>query len=394
MSKISINELKKEYLSESTVLVRVDFNVPVKNGKVSDDTRIVAALPTIKYLAENKAKVVLTSHLGRPKGKEDKYSLKPVADYINEKLGLPVIFLNDCIGPEVESAIKSSAQGCIFLLENVRFYPQEEKNDREFAQKLAKLADVYVNDAFGTAHRAHASTAGVAEFLPAYSGFLMEKEIVFLSRALNPEKPFIAIIGGAKISTKIGVLKNLIEKTNALVIGGAMTYTFLKAQGIPVGKSMVEDDFIDTAKEIMEKAKSINCTFILAEDHVVADNIDSPSGEIVEQIPDDMSGFDIGPKTIEKIKSVIKGAKTIVWNGPMGVFEKEPFAKGTESVAKILSSVTEDGTVTIVGGGDSVAAVEQFGLGDYFSHISTGGGASLEFLEGIELPGIKVLKDS
>lgn len=393
MSKLSIADLNKSDLENKTVLVRVDFNVPLKDGQVADDTRIRAAIPTINYLLENNAKVILVSHLGRPKGKEDKYSLKPVYEYIKNELKIPLTFLNDCIGEEVKNSIKKAKLGTLILLENVRFYPEEEKNDSGFAKKLSELADIYVNDAFGTAHRAHASTAGVAEFLPAYSGLLMEKEINFLSKALNPEKPFVAIIGGAKISSKIGVLKNLLDKTDSLIIGGAMTYTFLKAQGKSVGKSLVEDDYIKTANEIIEKAQKVKCNLVLAVDHVVADSPDSESGEIVSDIPDNKSGLDIGPKTIEKIREVLQTAKTVVWNGPMGVFEKKPFAKGTEDVALILAEITKKGAITIIGGGDSVAAIEQLGIADKFSHISTGGGASLEFLEGIELPGIKVLKD-
>ncbi len=393
MNKLSIKDLNKSELENKAVLVRVDFNVPLKDGHVSDDTRIIAALPTIKYLQENKAKVILVSHLGRPKGREEKYSLKPVADYIQNKLNIKVNFLNDSVGEDVSKAIQEAKPGELILLENIRFYPEEEKNNHEFAEKLAKLADIYVNDAFGTAHRAHASTAGVAAFLPAYAGFLMEKEIEFLSKALNPEKPFVAIIGGAKISSKIGVLTNLLEKTDGMVIGGAMTYTFLKAKGQPVGKSLVEDDYLNMAKEIIDKAVSTKCNFILADDHVVAEGIDAPSGEVVDAIADNMSGFDIGPKTIERIKSVLESAKTVVWNGPLGVFEKAPFSKGTEAIARLLAEATTKGVTTIVGGGDSVAAIEEFGLADKFSHISTGGGASLEFLEGIELPGIKVIKN-
>ncbi|MBC7475248.1 MAG: phosphoglycerate kinase [Candidatus Sericytochromatia bacterium] len=393
MSKLSIADLNKSDLENKTVLVRVDFNVPLKDGQVADDTRIRAAIPTINYLLENNAKVILVSHLGRPKGKEDKYSLKPVYEYIKNELKIPLTFLNDCIGEEVKNSIKKAKLGTLILLENVRFYPEEEKNDSGFAKKLSELADIYVNDAFGTAHRAHASTVGVAEFLPAYSGLLMEKEINFLSKALNPEKPFVAIIGGAKISSKIGVLKNLLDKTDSLIIGGAMTYTFLKAQGKNVGKSLVEDDYIKTANEIIEKAQKVKCNLVLAVDHVVADSPDSESGEIVSDIPDNKSGLDIGPKTIEKIREVLQTAKTVFWNGPMGVFEKKPFAKGTEDVALILAEITKKGAITIIGGGDSVAAIEQLGIADKFSHISTGGGASLEFLEGIELPGIKVLKD-
>lgn len=394
MKKLSISDLSKEDLSGKVVLVRVDFNVPLnkETKTVSDDTRIKSALPTINYLLENEAIVILTSHLGRPKGKEEKYSLQPVADYINNNTNLKLEFLKDEIDENLVSKVKSYSKGSLILLENIRFYPEEEKNDKSFAEKLSKLADLYVNDAFGTAHRAHASTAGVAEFLPAYAGFLMQKEIDFLSKALNPEKPFVAIIGGAKISSKIGVLKNLLTKTNALIIGGAMTYTFLKAQGQEIGKSLVEDDYLETAKEIMSSAKENACDLLLAFDHVVADSIDSETISVVEQIPSDMIGFDIGPKTIEKIKEVLSSAKTVVWNGPAGVFEKPQFANGTQSIAEFLGTLKEKGAITIVGGGDSVAAVEQMGLADKFSHISTGGGASLEFLEGIELPGIKVIK--
>jgi len=393
MSKMSIKDLSKSDLENKSVLVRVDFNVPLKDGLVSDDTRIISALPTIKYLKDNNAKIILVSHLGRPKGKDTKNSLKPIADYINANTDIKVTFLDDCIGDNIESQIKAGKSGDVFLLENVRFYPEEEKNNKDFAEKLSKLADLYVNDAFGTAHRAHASTEGVANFLPAYSGFLMEKEINFLSKALNPDKPFVAIIGGSKISSKIGVLKNLVEKTDTLIIGGAMTYTFLKSMGQSVGKSLVEDDYLETAKEIMEKAKSVNCKLIIASDHIVAESFDSEKGELVEIIPDNMSGFDIGTKTIAEIKEELLKAKTVVWNGPMGVFEKPAFANGTNEVARILASLHDKGVITIVGGGDSVAAIEQVGLTDKFSHISTGGGASLEFLEGIELPGIKALKD-
>jgi 3-phosphoglycerate kinase len=393
MNKQSIRTLNKQDLENKAVLVRVDFNVPLEAGQVADDTRIVAALPTIRYLQENMAKVVLVSHLGRPKGPEEKYSLQPVADYMKKNLNLNILFLNDSIGEKVHQSIKNAKAGDIILLENIRFYPEEEKNNRDFSAKLAGLADIYVDDAFGTAHRAHASTVGVAELLPAYAGFLMEKEINFLSKVLNPEKPFAAIIGGAKISSKIGVLKNLIEKTDSLIIGGAMTYTFLKAKGQPVGKSLVENDYLDTAREVIEKALTVGCKLVLAEDHIVAENIDSASGEVVDTIPDNMTGFDVGPKTLDKIKAALEGVKTVVWNGPMGVFEKKPFANGTEFVAKVLAEATKNGAITVVGGGDSIAAIEQLGLSDCFSHISTGGGASLEFLEGIELPGIKVLKD-
>ncbi|MFN8671262.1 MAG: phosphoglycerate kinase [Candidatus Sericytochromatia bacterium] len=392
MSKASIKSLSKEDLNNKKVIVRVDFNVPLKNGSVSDATRIVSAMPTINYLLENGAKVILVSHLGRPKGKEEKYTMLPVANYIKEHINKELVFLNDCIGEEIKNTI-NNADNKLFLLENVRFYPEEEKNVTDFSKKLADLAEIYVNDAFGTAHRAHSSTAGIAEFLPAYSGLLMEKEIAYLSKALSPEKPFVAIIGGSKISSKIGVLKNLIEKTDALIIGGAMTYTFLKAQGQKVGKSLVEDDYLSTATEIINKAKELNCSLVLAEDHVVAESLDSTEISIVGEIPDNKAGFDVGNKSIEKIINTLKTAKTVVWNGPLGVFENPNFAKGTNEVAKTLAELTKTGTITIAGGGDSVAAIEQAGLAEYFSHISTGGGASLEFLEGLELPGIKALKN-
>ena len=392
MNKASVTQLSKNDLENKKVIVRVDFNVPIKDKQISDDTRIVSTLPTINYLLENGAKVFLVSHLGRPKGKEEKYSLLQVAEYMKNKLNINIEFLNDCIGEEIKNTIAKSNSN-LFLLENVRFYPEEEKNNLDFAKKLSELADFYVNDAFGTAHRAHASTAGIANFLPAYAGFLMEKEINFLSKALNPEKPFVAIIGGAKISSKIGVLKNLIEKTDSLIIGGAMTYTFLKAENKGIGKSLVENDFLETALEIIKKAKELNCHLVIAKDHVVAESLESTDISIVEEIPENKSGFDVGPKTIEEIKEVLKSAKTVVWNGPLGVFENDLFSNGTNEVAHILADLTKKGTITIVGGGDSVSAIEKAGLTDSFSHISTGGGASLEFLEGIELPGIKALKD-
>ncbi|GIW22061.1 MAG: hypothetical protein KatS3mg068_1068 [Candidatus Sericytochromatia bacterium] len=393
-NKFSIKDLTKKDLENKSVLVRVDFNVPIQENKVLDTTRIEASLPTIKYLLENNSKVILISHLGRPKGKKDlKYSLKPVYDFIKNNLNMNIIFLDDCIGENVELEIKKQSYPSLILLENVRFYPEEEKNDRNFSEKLSKLADIFVNDAFGTAHRSHSSTVGVAEFLPTYCGFLMEKEINFLSKALNPEKPFVAIIGGAKVSSKIGVLKNLINKTDTLIIGGAMTYTFLKALGKNVGNSFVENDYLVTAREIIELAQKNNCNLFLAKDHVVAESIDSENTTIVDDIPNNLSAFDIGNKSIDEIIKILSNAKTIVWNGPLGVFEKPQFENGTKKVALFLSTLKEKGVTTIVGGGDSVAAIEKFNLTDKFSHVSTGGGASLEFLEGIELPGIKVIKD-
>jgi 3-phosphoglycerate kinase len=394
MNKLSIKDLNKNNLENKTVLLRVDLNVPIQDGIIIDSTRINSSMPTINYLLENKAKVVLLSHLGRPKGKKDKkYSLKPVYEFIKNNFNMNITFIDDCIGDNVENQIKKLDFPALVLLENVRFYPEEEKNDKEFSRKLAKLGDIFVNDAFGTAHRSHSSTVGIAEFLPTYSGLLMEKEINFLSKALNPDKPFVAIIGGAKVSTKIGVLKNLINKTDYLIIGGAMTYTFLKALGKKTGGSLVEDEYLDTAKEIIELSKNNECKLFLAKDHVVAESIDSDTIYIVEEIPDNLSSFDIGTQSIEEIKDILSKAKTIVWNGPLGVFEKPQFEKGTKEIALFLSTLKDKGITTIVGGGDSVAAIEKFNLTDKFSHVSTGGGASLEFLEGIELPGIKVIKD-
>jgi len=394
MNKLSIKDLNKNNLENKTVLLRVDLNVPIQDGIIIDSTRINSSMPTINYLLENKAKVVLLSHLGRPKGKKDKkYSLKPVYEFIKNNFNINITFIDDCIGDNVENQIKKLDFPALVLLENVRFYPEEEKNDKEFSRKLAKLGDIFVNDAFGTAHRSHSSTVGIAEFLPTYSGLLMEKEINFLSKALNPDKPFVAIIGGSKVSTKIGVLKNLINKTDYLIIGGAMTYTFLKALGKKTGGSLVEDEYLDTAKEIIELSKNNECKLFLAKDHVVADSIDSDTIYIVEEIPDNLSSFDIGTQSIEEIKDILSKAKTIVWNGPLGVFEKPQFEKGTKEIALFLSTLKDKGITTIVGGGDSVAAIEKFNLTDKFSHVSTGGGASLEFLEGIELPGIKVIKD-
>ncbi|TYP53269.1 phosphoglycerate kinase [Thermosediminibacter litoriperuensis] len=378
------------------VLVRVDFNVPMDDqGNITDDTRIRAALPTIEYLVNRKAKVILASHLGRPKGKfNPKYSLAPVARRLSELLGREVIMAEDCIGEKVEKAAALMKPGDVMLLENVRFYAEEEANDRGFAEKLARLADIYINDAFGTAHRAHASTAGVAEFLPAGAGFLMKKEIETMGRALeNPERPFAAILGGAKVSDKIGVIKNLLGKVDYLLIGGGMAFTFLKSMGYNIGRSLLEEDKVELAASLLEEARKKGVKVLLPEDVVVAPEIKEGVGYRtvpVSEIPGDMIGVDIGEVTRDRFAGVIKKARTVVWNGPMGVFEIRAFAEGTLAVARAMA---ESGAVTIVGGGDSAAAVEQLGFANAMTHISTGGGASLEFLEGRELPGVAVLND-
>jgi phosphoglycerate kinase len=374
------------------VLVRVDFNVPLADGKVTDDRRIVGALPTIKYLVDQGARVVLCSHLGRPKGGPDpKYSLAPAAARLSELLGKPVKQISDCVGPAVEAAVAEMKPGDVVLLENLRFHPEEEKNDPVFAQQLAKLGDVYVNDAFGSAHRAHASTEGVAHYLPAVAGFLMEKELNFLGRALaDPEHPFVAIIGGAKISGKIDVIENLLPKVDALLIGGGMANTFFKAQGYAVGDSLVEDDRLDMAHAVLAKAGR---KLVLPVDVVIADafSADAKTRTVsADEVPAGWRIMDVGPATIERFNQELATAKTVVWNGPMGVFEMQPFAAGTVAVAEILA---ESHATTIIGGGDSAAAVEQAGLADKMTHISTGGGASLEFLEGKELPGVAALRD-
>lgn len=388
--------IKDVELKNKKVLVRVDFNVPRdKSGNVTDDTRIRAALPTIKYLLENQAKVILTSHLGRPKGEVDeKYRLDQVAERLSELLGQKVMKTDATIGAEVQETVDKLAVGDVVLLENVRFNAGETKNDLEFARELASLADVYVNDAFGAAHRAHASTAGVAQYLPAVAGFLMEKELTALGGALNnPEKPFVAIIGGAKVSDKIGVIENLLHKVDALIIGGGMANTFLKAKGYELGNSLVEDDKVELAKSLLNNAEQQGTKFLLPIDLVVADSIDNP-GEIetvkADMVPQEKMALDIGPATIEAYSEVIKDAKTIVWNGPMGVFEVDAFSTGTNRVAQ---AVAKSAANSIVGGGDSVAAIEKAGLAHQISHISTGGGASLEFLEGKELPGVTALND-
>jgi phosphoglycerate kinase len=377
------------------VFVRVDFNVPLENGKITDDTRIQAAVPTIQYLIEQGAKVILASHLGRPKGMVDPtYSLAPAAVRLSELLGKPVAMAKDSIGEDVKAEIARMQDGDVLLLENVRFHAGEEKNDPELSKAFAELADVYVNDAFGTAHRAHASTAGIAQYLPAVAGFLMEKEIGIMGNALaDPERPFTAIIGGAKVSDKISVLENLIDKVDQLIIGGGMANTFLAAQGYKLGKSLVESDKLDLANRLIEKAHKNNVILFLPEDVVVASEFKADAEHKVvdvAEIPDDWMALDIGPKTIETYRLAIVRSQTVIWNGPMGVFEMDAFAVGTNAVAK---AVAETDGVTIVGGGDSVAAVEKSGLADRMTHISTGGGASLEFLEGKALPGVEALQD-
>jgi phosphoglycerate kinase len=378
------------------VLVRVDFNVPLDSdsGRVSDDTRIRAALPTIGYLRERGAKLVLCSHLGRPKGVDDSLRLAPVARRLSELLGSPVETIDDCIGPQVEEAAEALGSGDILLLENLRFNPEEEANDPDFAWALASLADVYVNDAFGTAHRAHASTAGVADYLPAVAGLLMEKELKFFGEALaSPDRPFAAVIGGAKISTKMGVLGNLLEKVDRLIIGGGMACTFLKAEGLEVGQSLMEEEHLETARQIMEKASERGLTLLLPSDVLVGDRFESDARRqqvSVKEIPPDWQVMDIGEKTVGAFVDALRDCRTVLWNGPMGVIEFEPFSQGSHRLAEAIAGLK---ATTIVGGGETVAVVERLGLQDKFSHVSTGGGAALEFLEGRELPGVAALQD-
>ena len=376
-------------------IVRCDFNVPMSDGVITDDKRIREALKTVKYLKENGAKIILCSHMGRPKGEFNmKYSLAPVAERISELMGCPVAMATDVIGEDAKAKAAALGEGEILLLENLRFHKEEEKNAPEFAKALADFAEIYVNDAFGTAHRAHASTAGIADYLPAVCGYLIQKEIDVMGKALNdPARPFVAILGGAKVSDKIGVIENLIDKVDSLVIGGGMAYTFFKAKGWTVGDSICEDDKVELAKELMAKAEAKGVKMLLPVDTVVGKEFKEDTEYMTvesSQIPDGWQGLDIGPKSVELFSDAIKNAETVVWNGPMGVFEFEAFAVGTKAVAK---AVAESGAISIIGGGDSAAAVEQLGYADKMTHISTGGGASLEFLEGLELPGIAALND-
>ncbi len=390
-NKMSIENID---VKSKKVLVRCDFNVPLKDGVISDDTRIVASLPTIKYLSDHGAKVILCSHLGRPKGEfSAEFSLSPVAKRLSELLGKDIPLSKDVAGEDTAAMAAKLNDGDIMIMENVRFEKGETKNDRALSEKMASLADIFVNDAFGTAHRAHCSTAGVAEFLPSVCGYLIQKEIKIMGDALsNPERPFIAILGGAKVSDKIGVITNLIEKVDTIIVGGGMAYTFKKAQGQNIGNSLCEEDKLELAKELIEKAQAKGVKLLLPVDDVIADKFDNDANSKVSEgdIPEGWMGVDIGPKTQKLYADAIKSAKTIVWNGPMGVFEMPNFAVGTCEVAK---AVAQSGAVSIIGGGDSASAVTKLGFADKMTHISTGGGASLEFLEGLELPGIACLQD-
>ena len=393
LNKMTIEDVQ---VKGKKVLVRCDFNVPLDADKnITDETRINAALPTIKYLLDNGAAVILCSHLGRPKGEFNmKYSLAPVAKRLSEKLGFEVKLAEDVIGPSAKKLAAEVKPGQAVLLENVRFHAEEEKNDPAFAKELASMADLYVSDAFGTVHRAHASTAGVADYLPAVAGYLIGKELTFLGNAVeNPVRPFVAILGGAKVKDKIGVITNLLEKVDTLIIGGGMAYTFSKAMGGEIGNSLLDAERIDLAKDMMKAAEEKGVKFLLPVDTVIANDFDNPTEiKVVDagKIPEGWQGLDIGPKTIELFSDAVKSAKTVVWNGPMGVFEKPEFAKGTLAIA---TAMAESDATTIIGGGDSAAAVTQMGLAPKMSHISTGGGASLEFLEGKVLPGVACLKD-
>jgi phosphoglycerate kinase len=394
---VAVRTIKHLHLRGKKALIRVDFNVPIKNGVIQDDTRMRASLPAIRYALEQGATVILMSHLGRPKGKPNsEYSLRPVAAHLETLLGKPVEFAEDCIGPKAKAAIEKAGPAGVVLLENLRFRPEEEKNDPEFAKSLAELGDVYINDAFGSAHRAHASTEGIVRFVKeAAAGLLMADEIEHLGRVLeNPDRPFVAILGGAKVSDKLEVIQNLIPRVDALLIGGAMAYTFFKARGVPIGKSLVEPELLDAARNIEGLAKERGLRLELPVDHVVAPKLEAgvPTETLRvgdEQIGDRM-GLDIGPETVKTYREVLANAKTVVWNGPMGVFEIDAFATGTIEIAKAVAAVK--GT-TVIGGGDSIAAVAKAGVSDRITHISTGGGASLEFLGGRSLPGVEALKN-
>lgn len=391
-NKMSVKDID---VAGKKVLVRCDFNVPLKEGVITNDKRIVAALPTIKYLKENGAKVILCSHLGRPKGEWlPEFSLAPVAKRLSELLECEVRMSKDVIGEDAKDISATIKEGEVALLENVRYYKEETKNVPEFAKELASLAEIFVNDAFGTAHRAHASTTGVADYIPAVCGFLIQKEIDVMGKALdNPVRPFVAVLGGAKVSDKIGVITNLLEKVDTLIVGGAMAYTFLKAEGHNVGISLCEEDKLELASELLAKAKEKGVSLLLPVDHVAADKFDENAEPVLvegKDIPEGLMGMDIGPKSVELFKEAVKNAKTVIWNGPMGVFEFKNFAGGTFAVAE---AIAETDCISIIGGGDSVAAVTKLGFADKMTHISTGGGASLEFLEGLELPGIAALNE-
>lgn len=401
MAKLSIRDLE---LGGKRVFIRVDFNVPIKDGMVDDDSRIRASIPTIQYAIEQGARVILSSHLGRPKGERvDKYSLRPVAVHLSQALNRPVAFAEDCVGEAAESKVNALSNGDVLLLENLRFHAEEEKNDDNFAKELASLCDVYVNDAFGTAHRAHASTAGITHYVSqAAAGFLMEKELDYLGRVVNnPQHPFVAILGGAKVSDKIPVIKALIDRgVDKILIGGAMAYTFLKAEGFTVGKSLVEDSMMPTAVEIKKRAEEKGIEFLVPTDHQVVDSYEPIKGQqiVAKTIPIEFTniglvGMDIGVETVAHFAAALEGARTIIWNGPMGVFEEPPFDQGTIGVAKAVAGAAKQGATVIVGGGDSVSAVTRAGVADQITHISTGGGATLEFLAGDELPGVAALSE-